>query len=463
CDKSIPTVLAYKVMNITNYQVQLLSRNRFVASCRLASYRSSLTHFTDVEIANFDDSQIRLFINNWFSSDLDERVGLAALLWEELNKPQNILAKELAQTPLLLTFLCMVYDRSKKLPGNRSVLYQKSLDILLEEWAAEKRIQLGDIYDGISTELEKLLLSEIAYRGFQRNQFFFREQDLVDQIDLFLEETLAPNDVDSKKVLGAIVEKQGVFVERAEGIFSFSHLTIQEYLTALYISQDYRRVKDAVSQYSIQKEWKDIFLLTAGLLHTADELIEIIEKESSRYIKTEDLKKRLRIFSEEAEKLNLNLCPAAKRAAVLLIAISCRVQAQSFPKSKSLAACRNHALFLFNALSADFNSNHNRAFRSKYSSLLIDDSVDRSIHLDTRKVPESLTAVVEGLDLRRSNLLFSLKDGKLLSEDDIRLLRTYLYMNELAVRCKEAATRISRDKWEEIESILLLIDKIDRR
>lgn len=109
--------------------VNQYDKNRFIASCRIAAYRSSFNRFTDIELADFDDAQIQQFIHNWFQSELDKQSGTAEKCWEILNEPSNIAAKELAQTPLLLTFLCLVYDRSQSFPNNRSTLYRKALDI----------------------------------------------------------------------------------------------------------------------------------------------------------------------------------------------------------------------------------------------------------------------------------------------------------------------------------------------
>ena len=95
------------------------------------------------------------FIYNWFSSELDIQSQTAEKCWETLNQENNQAAKELAQTPLLLTFLCLVYSRKQSFPPNRSRLYNKALDILLEEWAAEKRVQQEEIYQGLHTDLEK--------------------------------------------------------------------------------------------------------------------------------------------------------------------------------------------------------------------------------------------------------------------------------------------------------------------
>jgi hypothetical protein len=49
------------------------------------------------------------------------------------------------------TFLCLVYSRKLNFPPTRSRLYNKALDILLEEWAAEKRVQQEEIYQGLHT------------------------------------------------------------------------------------------------------------------------------------------------------------------------------------------------------------------------------------------------------------------------------------------------------------------------
>ena len=143
------------------------NQNRFVTSCRIAAYKGGFNRFTDVTMAEFDNEQIQQFVRRWFSSELDLESGTAEGFWEMLQKNENKSAKELAQTPLLLTFLCLVYDRSQSLPPVRSDLYGKALDILLEDWAAEKRIKPDPIYQGFHAGLEKVLLSEIAYQSFK--------------------------------------------------------------------------------------------------------------------------------------------------------------------------------------------------------------------------------------------------------------------------------------------------------
>jgi predicted NACHT family NTPase len=148
----VPTVNTNEVISKIQNFVDRYDKNRFIVSCRTAAYRNNFQRFTDVKLADFDDTQIEQFIDRWFQSEVDKQAGTAQKCWELLQKPEYAAAKELAHTPLLLTFLCLNYDRSQNFPNNRSVLYKKALRILLEEWAAEKRILRDEIYQGLSTE-----------------------------------------------------------------------------------------------------------------------------------------------------------------------------------------------------------------------------------------------------------------------------------------------------------------------
>jgi len=84
--------------------------NRFIVSCRTAAYRSKFRRFTDVLMADFDNDQIHDFIEKWFSQPRDREMDTANRCWKDLNKSSNASAKELAQNPLLLTLLCLVYE-----------------------------------------------------------------------------------------------------------------------------------------------------------------------------------------------------------------------------------------------------------------------------------------------------------------------------------------------------------------
>ena len=295
------------------------SQNRFILSCRIAAYRSSMTGFTTVELANFDDFQMEKFICNWFGSESDRKNKVAEECWAKLNQPEYAASKELAQTPLLLTFLCIVYDTYQDFPAQRSQLCEEALDILLRRWDAEKRLKRDKIYANWNINLEKALLSQLAYDFFSQDQLFFTKKQVLEYIDVFLADTAGDSKyVDTEAVLDAIAIQQGILVERAQGIYSFSHLTLQEYLTAQYISQDLKRIEKLVEQHLTDERWKEVFLLVAGIRNNADDLLLLIEEQANLLIKrNRKIRKLLKWSDSVIDRSNNDIEPALKKITML--------------------------------------------------------------------------------------------------------------------------------------------------
>ena len=317
----VPTVNTNEVISKIQNFVDRYDKNSFIVSCRTAAYKNNFQRFTDVKLADFDDTQIEQFIGNWFQSEVDKQAGTAQKCWELLQKPEYAAAKELAHTPLLLTFLCLNYDRSQNFPNNRSGLYNEALRILLAEWAAEKRIQKEEIYQGLSTELEVSLLSEIAYTGFETDKLFFSQREVVEEIKTFLAGNLnAPKHLDGEAVLKAMAVQQGILVERAEDVYSFSHLTLQEYLTAQYIA-DNNSIEQLVTGHLSDPRWREVFLLVAGLVRAkngADDLLLLMEKEAQKYINTPKLQGLLQWADAATKDSEGDFKPVGKRAAAIV-------------------------------------------------------------------------------------------------------------------------------------------------
>jgi hypothetical protein len=268
--------------------VDRYSDSRYVASCRVAAYTfGGFTRFKDVAMAAFEDEQIEQFIKNWFQKSRDTETNTAERCWELLNSPDYQAAKELAQTPLLLTLLCVVYDEFQDFPKKRHALYGEALDVLLRKWASEKRIQRNPIYQELSAGLELDMLAEIAYTSFVDDQLFFSKDRLIHQIREFLVDNLnAPSHLDAETVLREIEIQQGILVERARDAYSFSHLTFQEYLTAKCIV-DNNKLDQLVRDHATEKHWREVFLLVAGLApgkRGADDLLLAIERQAKSYV-----------------------------------------------------------------------------------------------------------------------------------------------------------------------------------
>ena len=151
-----------------------------------------------------------------------------------MNVSDHQAIKVLAQNPLSLALLCTVYEDSQDFPSNQAILYEKILNIFLKKWSAEKHVRRDPpMSPHLAIPTVKELLSEIAAENFKADRLVFSENELIDQIQEFYQRrTDTSSGFDASDILGAILVDPGLFVERANGIYTFFHLTFQEYLTA---------------------------------------------------------------------------------------------------------------------------------------------------------------------------------------------------------------------------------------
>ncbi len=491
----VPKINLAKVIDGIESLVTRYENNRFIASCRIAAYRS-LNQFRDIQLADFEDDQIQQFINNWFQSDLDKEWDTAAKCWSTLNEERNISAKELAQTPLLLTFLCLVYGEYLRFPVQRSQLYQKALDILLEKWAAEKRVEYGEICPGLNVEVEKVLLSQIAYDSFATDQLFFPQDELLKRIKDFLQDTAdKPKYFDGKAVLEAIAIQQGILVERAEGIYSFSHLTLQEYLTALLIKEEDKedKLEELVHQHLTDERWQEVFLLVAGLKSSADRLLELMEVGARKLIDSPKLKELLLWAEEATAGSEGDISPAGKRVIAIAYAnANAYALAKAFANAYALAYA--YANVYAYALAKAYANAKAYALANAYAlayanakALTNAKALDQFIELagDLEKLKifsqvnfTQLTGNLQALQAKipedsstekvHREFFFLIVNTWLealhfnpeqvtLSEEELTAWRKYFYVNKLIVDCKEAAVRVSRSTWWSMEQKMLRV------
>lgn len=385
-----------------------------------------------------------------------------------------------------MIFLCLVYDRSQGFPSNRSSLYSKALRILLEEWAAEKRIEGWTIYEGLSKELEELLLAQIAYKNFTKDCLFFDRRYLVDQIKNFLASNLnTPKHLDGEAILNAMAVQQGILVERAEEVFSFSHLTLQEYLTAQYIVDHYE-IEQLVANHLTERRWQDVFMLAAGLMRGgADNLLTAMETHTEQIVaKSPNLLLLLHWAEQATTESEQNFSRVAQKTGVLFTAfILGRVRDLThnftFDPAFDLAIILNRSLaavlVIAHSLSITLDStlmsvlsiDHALDLAQEFERINIYKSVNFSILTTQLQVMKSqVPAFNQPIEVRKAfadriiqiwcNAIHLDRNLLNLSKSEIKILQDYFYANSLIVQCKNAAVRVSPHIWQQIEDLMLL-------
>lgn len=482
------------------------SKNRFVASCRIAAYRNfdNFRNFTDVVVADFEPEQVQAFINKWFESHKQPDWG--KYCWEKLNSEEYEATKELTKTPLLLTLICLLFYKTGQFPTNRATLYERTLRVLLEEWDASKQIPREKIYKGLDTKRKELMLAQIAYENFTENVLFLSGRTVSQQIEKTLKEMLpAEESINGRDVLREVELQHGIIIERQEDIYSFSHLTLHEYLTAVHIVENDINLEDFVHNYLFDKRYREVFLILAGL-KKADNLLLAMEKTTYGVMNTPNLKNLLEWGVKVTDttsgdiqvqgKRALSLANANANANANAYAITYAI-AIAYANPNAIAYAITYAYAYANAITyaityanpnptANIIVNANTiayVFPNTYANAIkefvkyaqwcqkfqvyqgIDfDSIitqlgnlKTKISQDSQK-EEIRKALKELINfwLTSFHLTLEMID---LSVEERKAMDNYFYGNLMLVKCKESAVRYSPEVWEKIESRMLLPQK----
>ncbi|HEY9692838.1 MAG TPA: NACHT domain-containing NTPase [Oculatellaceae cyanobacterium] len=289
-------------------------KNRFILTCRTQTTEYTLPNFDYVEVANFKTEQVEIFAQNWFAALVEtpeQGADLTVKFLGKLRLPKNKQTAELAVTPILLSLTCLVFNELKDLPAKRSDLYEKGINLLLKKWDKNRgvRRELGsEAYRKLSVGEKKKLLSYLATRKFEQEQYVLFEQG---ELQGYIAEYLGISTEDSEAVLDAVAAQHGLLIEQAGGIWSFSHLTFQEYFTAKWFCD--RADWAGLATHVRKNHWREVFLLVAGLENT-DDLLRLMKHHIDELVATDELQQLLMWVSEKSDSVEIPYKLEAVRA-----------------------------------------------------------------------------------------------------------------------------------------------------
>jgi predicted NACHT family NTPase len=350
--------------------------NRFVASCRTAAQKLRLRGFTDVEIAPFTQAQITTFAQKWFvaltKTTAQAGHDQATQFIQKLDLPENWQFRQLAVTPLFLHLACWVFHGQKKFPNKRSEFYKQGLDLLLGKWDEAKGVERDDAYRGFLLPQKLRLLSQLAAVTFEQGQYFFEQRTIEQYIGDYLRNlpgvTLEPEELqlESEAMLKAIEAQHGLLIERARGIFSFSYLAFQEYFTARKIvaSHNLGGLEQALGglvRHITDPHWREIFLLTAAMLRSADSLVQLMKQQIDTLVAQDPhLQDFLMWASQKSQTIPTEPSITTARAFYLALAQNPHTAAHF-----ALASTLDQGMLLDGALEnllREFSNDHNQDF-----------------------------------------------------------------------------------------------------
>lgn len=499
---------------------QIYYKNQFVITSRIASYPYRFPGFTEVEIANFSRQQIEIFVQKYFTTaqgtNRQEELKKAAELITQLGQPENQRIRELSLTPLLLNLVCVVFQAKGAFPSRRSKLYEEAIELLLVYWDETKGIKRNSAYQ-ISFAQKIQLLNYLGFTTFERGDYFFEQRKIQNDIANYLLESSRngkPNPVTlqlmSESILKSIECQDGLFVERSRRIYSFSHLTVQEYFTAQYITTGH--IEKALGPVFLQrlvshiaeKRWREVFLLVTEMLSCADELLLQMKQQIEQFIAIDEkLQQFMRWVNQKSQSTSVEYKPAAVRAFFFALALTLehyftsafKVRRSGSPLSPipyfplplylRLAHNLDSNLNLNRELTLDFKvQTPNRPHALGLSHIhILEQVIQCALHFDLALVPERARELLEAIRSLKAQLpeletnhTWWTENGQAWNEqfiatitehrqaghdwhfspEQMRHLQQYYQGNKLLVDCLKSDCEVSVAVREQIEETLLL-------
>jgi energy-coupling factor transporter ATP-binding protein EcfA2 len=230
-----------EVVKWVQQQMQTYASNRFLVSSRPFGYRSNpLSGVMLLEVRPFTFEQIRRFVQNWYRANeiMSSQKDDPGVYMRARNDAQDLVRRiqqtpalsALAVNPLLLTMIATIHRYRSTLPGKRVELYAEICEVFLG-----KRQQARGLHVDLRPAQCVSVLQPLAYIMMTQNRRDIPARESQEAIKDALK--LVSNQMAPKEFLQMVENMSGLLLEREQGIYTFAHLTFQEYLAATYIRE----------------------------------------------------------------------------------------------------------------------------------------------------------------------------------------------------------------------------------
>ena len=282
----------------------LISRypgNKIIVTSRYSGWRGGIgASFEQLDVNDMNEYEIANFIDKWCQSIEENRARISGLPNTTANRQhkkhqameiannlklalsRNISMLQLAENPLLLSIVCYVHYQ-KILPEERTSLYDKCSELLLDLWDRKKGLTFD--HTNLTPARKVAILEEIAFAlhsgkiGSAYGRKEFAEVEVIPIVQSMLIE-FRMDSANAAELFMKLVDRSGIIVcvEQFDK-YAFSHLTFQEYFAAKYLNDKHLDIFETVERVAndspskITTWWREVLLLYSAMQRDASWII----------------------------------------------------------------------------------------------------------------------------------------------------------------------------------------------
>ncbi|MDY0020650.1 MAG: SUMF1/EgtB/PvdO family nonheme iron enzyme, partial [Anaerolineae bacterium] len=291
-DEIVDPVHRETVRNVIQDLAAQIEGTRMIVTARLTAYHNTQLNdrFTVVTVRDLNDNQrtrmVRALYNSLALTEAKRRAEELAWRFQASESLQT-----LARTPVMVWTAAVIHALRGELPEGRAALYDAYVEILLKQSFKRNRYDTSTV-DALAEgegwpladrrhyltyaafKVHRLLESYPERKGAPR--LLIGEDELADEIlaPYFRENlglSLRQARDHARAFLALMVERSGLLYESEQGYTIGDHLTMQEFLAACYVAENYA-AEDPEGYTAFIREavgrswWREILLLVAGYL-----------------------------------------------------------------------------------------------------------------------------------------------------------------------------------------------------
>jgi predicted NACHT family NTPase len=206
-----------------------------------------------VQISEFDNAEIREFVEKWLGNDRKQ----IDLFYTQLSAAVNLIP--LLAVPLLASLILSVYRKTGQLPESKVRLYELFVNLLCGGWDDAKQVQR---HGRFGAEIKKQVLTHLA-----ASLHHSKKRECTDHDFRVAMKAVTPKLVNKWPELLEDLLRDGLLLSTGSW-YGFAHLSFQEYLAAKELLDSTGDEATLRLQWYLQGDnwWKEVLSFYVGMV-----------------------------------------------------------------------------------------------------------------------------------------------------------------------------------------------------